>query len=311
MSDPDVQRERATNLWASLERKLPPIAKATSMQAAPAVGFDDIGGLAAAKDEVSTYACGATDPEVYERWGTVAPSGLLLIGRAGVGKTLLAQALATKSHTAFVHVAVPRLVIEVVHRGGQVGELVEQWSQTLEELPPVTLFFDELEFSQAEEIGARRPDLPVGPIMDFLLDLLDRAIAVDHTLVVGATSHPDSLRPAFLAQHRFERVVEVNPIVPDDLVAALAIHATQAEKRAGRKLFEGVDWQRVVATYEGPTTGEWVRLLHAVLRRKARCEAAGEVEPTALVDTNDLLQEVERLRRTKGRLPGPSSGIYL
>jgi ATP-dependent 26S proteasome regulatory subunit len=311
MSDVDVQRERATNLWTSLARKLAPIAKATSMQAEPAIGFEDIGGLAAAKEEVSTYACGATDPEVYGHWGTEPPSGLLLIGRKGVGKTLLARALATRSRTAFVHVAVPRLVIEVIHRGGQVGELIDQWSQTLDELPPVTVFFDELEFSQAEEIGARRPDLPVGPIMDFLLDLIDRAIAVGHTLVVGATSHPDSLRPAFLAQGRFERVVEVNPVVPEDLVAALAIHATQAEKRAGRELFEGVDWARVVASYASLTTGEWVRVLHGVLRRKARCEAAGEVEPTARVDTSDLLQEVDRVRRTKGHLPDPSTGIYL
>jgi SpoVK/Ycf46/Vps4 family AAA+-type ATPase len=193
-----------------------------------------------------------------------------------------------------------------------VGELLEQWSSTLAELPPLTVFFDELEFSQAEEIGSRRPDLPVGPIMDFLLELVDRSIAVDHTLVVGATSHPDGLRPAFLGPQRFERVVEVNPIVPDDVVAALRIHQAQAEKRAGRALFDpDVDWKRVVDSLQGPSTGEWVRMLHAVLRRKARCDAAGEIEPSGSVATSDLLDEVERLRRTKGRLPEPASGIYL
>lgn len=309
MPEPSVTRERASNLWSSFERKFPPIAKATQMDARPEVGVDQIGGLAAAKEEVLTYACGATDPEVYARWGTAAPSALLLIGREGVGKTLLAQALATRGGTAFVRVAVPRLVVEVVHRGGQVGELLEQWSQTFAELPPVTCFFDELEFSQAEEIGSRRPDLPVGPIMDFLLDLIERTIASPQALVVGATSHPDTLRRAFLAPRRFERVVEVNPILPDDVVAALVLHKDAAEKRAGRPLFAEVEWERVVGTDAGPSTGEWVRLLHAVLRRKARCEAAHET--TGPVTTEDLLHEVDRSRRTRGRLPASGGGIYL
>jgi ATP-dependent 26S proteasome regulatory subunit len=304
-----VARERAQNLWASLERKFVPIAKATHIDPSPDVGVERVGGLALAKDELLTYACAATNPEVYAHWGTFPPSALLLIGREGVGKTLLAAALATRSGTAFLRVAVPRLVVELVHRGPQAGELLEAWSQTLTEMPPVTVFFDELEFSQAESIGARRTDLPVGPIMDFLLDLIDRAIAVEHTLVVGSTSHPDTLRTAFLAPARFERVVEVNPLFPQDIVEALEIHRVEAEKRAGRTLFDGVDWLAVVNQYQGPSTGEWIRVMHAVLRRKARCEAAGEDEGP--ITTADLHAEVERLRAAKTRLPPPGAGIYL
>lgn len=308
MPESSVLRERAVNLWSSFERKFPPVAKSTRMDPDPAMHVDQIGGLATAKEEVLTYACAATDPEVYARWGTRPPSALLLIGRPGVGKTLLARALATRSATAFVHVSVPRLVVEVVHRGGQVGELLDQWGQTMTELPPVTCFFDELEFSQAEEIGSQRPDLPVGPIMDFLLDLIERTIATK-VLVVGASSHPDSLRPAFLQPGRFERVVEVSPKVPDDVVAALVLQKEGVEKRAGRPLFGDVDWERVVESYAGLSTGDWVRVLHAVLRGKARCEAAAE--STTPVSTEDLLRELDRVRQTRGRLPAQGGGIYL
>ncbi len=307
--DPAIERERSQNLWASFERKYPPIAKATSIDAMPSVGVEQIGGLAAAKDEVLTYACAATNPEVYEHWGTAPPTGLLMIGPNGVGKTLLAAALATRSRTAFLCIDVPRLVVEIVHRGGQVGELLEAWSQTLGDLPPVTVFFEELEFSRAEEIGTHRPDLPIGPIMDFLLDLVDRAIVVERSLVVGSTAHPDTLRTAFLTESRFERVVEVTPVFPGDVVEALQIHRIAVEKRAGRTLFEPVDWNSVVTHYQGPSTGEWIRVLHAALRRKARCEANGE-EP-GLVTTTDLLGEVDRLRAAKNRLPTVGSGIYL
>jgi ATP-dependent 26S proteasome regulatory subunit len=307
--DPALARERSQNLWASFERKHAPIAKATRLEVAPAVRVEQIGGLAAAKDEVLTYACAATNPEVYEHWGTFPPSALLMIGREGVGKTLLAAALATRSGTPFLRVDVPRLVVEVIHRGGQVGELLEGWSQTLDEMPPITLFFEELEFARAEEIGSRRPDLPVGPIMDFLLDLVDRAIALERSLVVGSTAHPDTLRTAFLTEGRFERVVEVTPIFPDDVVEALRIHQVDAEKRAGRRLFDAVDWPAVVNRYQGPSTGEWIRVLHAALRRKARCEAAGE--DAGPVTTTDLEVEVERLRAARNRLPTTGGGIYL
>jgi ATP-dependent 26S proteasome regulatory subunit len=309
MDDRAIERERAHNLWTSFARKLDAVARSTTVEPQPDFDLAQIGGLDAPKEEIQTYACGATSPEVYERWGTYPPSGLLLIGRQGVGKSLLAKALAALTHTAFLDVAVPRLVIEVIHRGGNVGQLLGGWSEVLSEMPPVTVFFNELEFSQAREIGARRPDLPVGPVMDLLLDLVDRTIAADGTLVVGSTSHPETVRPAFVLPGRFERIVEVSPNFPDDIVAARQIHAQAAEKRADHRLFEAIDWRSVVAQHRGPATGDWVRILHGVLRRKARCEAAHEA--VAPVRNDDLLAEVERFRRARGRLPADGSGMYV
>ena len=304
-----IERERAQNLWTSFARKLEPVARCTALDPQPDFELSGIGGLEAPKEEIQTYACAATNPEVYERWGTWPPSGLLLIGRQGVGKSLLARALAALTRTAFVDVAVPQLVIEVIHRGGKVGELLSGWSEVLAEMPPVTVFFNELEFSQAREIGARRTDLPVGPVMDMLLDLVDRTISVDKALVVGSTSHPETLRPAFVLPGRFERIVEVNPIFPEDVVAALRIHAQAAEKRAGHGLFESIEWSSVVGQHRGPATGDWVRILHAVLRRKARSEASGEAP--GLATTEDLVEEVRRFLKTSDRLAVPMAGNYV
>lgn len=309
MSDASVSKERAQNLWSSFARKHPPMMKASALDAEPGLDFSRIGGLDAAKDEVSTYACAATHPEVYQRWGTVPPTAILLLGRRGVGKSLLARALATEAGTAYLSLFVPRLVIEIVHRERKVTELLEEWSQVLGEMPPITIFFDELEFSQAQEIGVRRPDFPIGPIMDFLLELVDQAIAPEQTLVVGSTSHPDILRQAFLTAPRFERVIEVNPLYPDDVVEALKIHAMDAEKRASRSLFEPVDWSAVVRQYRDPSPGDWVQMLHAALRRKARCDATGE--RVGLVTTRDLLDEVERVRVASAQLRPPGVGNYL
>jgi ATP-dependent 26S proteasome regulatory subunit len=305
----DLRVERAQNLWASFERKFEPVARATQFDPNPQLELSEIGGLAHAKEEILTYACAATDPGVYERWGTYPPSGLLLIGQRSVGKRLLATSLASLTHSAFLCVTVPRLVLEVIHEGGKVGELVSAWSQTLSEMPPVTVLFNELEFSQAQEIGARRPDLPVGPVMDFLLDIVDRTVEIESHLIVGSTNHPGTLRQAFAQPGRFERVVEVAPAYPGDIVAALEIHAAESEKRAGHALFDNIDWKSVVEHYRAPATGEWVRVMHAVLRRKARCEAAGE--SATHVSTQDMLDEVDRFRQANHQIATPQAGNYV
>jgi hypothetical protein len=119
-------------------------------------------------------------------------------------------------------------------------------------MPPLTVFFHELEFSQTRALGFSRPDLPIGPIMDFLLEFIERAIKIPHTLVVGSTTNPVTLRHAFLAPGRFERIVEVAPRFPEDIVAALQIHCRAAEKRAGRSLFDAIDWAEVVRHLQEP-----------------------------------------------------------
>jgi ATP-dependent 26S proteasome regulatory subunit len=79
-----IQAERAHNLWTSFARKFAPIEKSTRLSE-PKQTFREVGGLAAPKDELLTFACAATSPEVYGHWGTFPPSGLLLIGGRGMG----------------------------------------------------------------------------------------------------------------------------------------------------------------------------------------------------------------------------------
>ena len=300
MSDRRIDAERALNIWSSFQRAVDPLARGARIVPAPDVCFEEIGGLTLPKEEILTYAYAQTSPEIYGRWGTFPPSAMLMIGRRASGKSLLAEALAAHTSMAFIRVDVPRMVLDVIHGSGKVGELIRGWSAALEEMPPVTVFFDELEFSQAHDMGTRAAELPMGPIMDFLFELIDRALASPNCLVLGSTSHPDSLPHAFLSPGRFERVVEVNPIFPDDVIEALRIHASQAEGRAARTLFGEVDWGKIVGDTREPSIGDWVRMLHAVLRRKARLDAAGEApEP---VSNDDFASEVSRLRQAHTRI---------
>jgi ATP-dependent 26S proteasome regulatory subunit len=303
------QIERAQNLWSSFMRTVDPMARGAKLTANPEFEFDSIGGLAGPKDEVLTYACAATNPTFYTDWGTFPPSGILLIGRDGVGKSLLGRALATYTQTSFLEVEIPRLILDVVHAGPRIAELVHQWTIILEEMPPLTVYFDELEFSRAQAIGTQRSDLPVGPIMDFLLEIVDRTIANKKHLVIAATSTPDTLRPAFVTANRFERLVEVNPSFPEDMIDAVQIHAKAAEKRAGQSLFEEIDWLSVLEKARESSPGDWVRILHAVLRHKASEAARGET--VKKVSTSDLAAEVERFKQAQRRIRTPQTGNYV
>ena len=309
MDDSAIRAERAQNLWSSFTRQVEPLARATEITGVPELTFDGIGGLNTAKEEILTYACAVTNPEVYANWGTFPPSGVLMVGAPGVGKQLLATALAQHAQTALVHVDVPRMVLDVVRSGPKVPDFVKGWSQVLEEVPPLTIHFDELEFSGAQDVGSPRTDLPIGPIMDFLLELIDRTTASQKHLVVGSTGYPDTLRHGFARPGRLERVIEVTPRFPEDIIAALHLHAGLAEKRAGRTLFEGVNWGAVDGTAELGATGDWVRILHAVLRRKARSEASGDL-PSPITE-EDLGAEVQRFDQASRRIQNPRGGTYV
>ncbi|MFQ5699226.1 MAG: AAA family ATPase [Myxococcota bacterium] len=308
MSTTEIERKRASNLWESLGRKFPAIAKSAHLEPLPTRDLDGIGGLALPKDEILTHACAATDPEVYERWGTVLPAALLLIGPEASGKTLLAQALAVRTGTPFLRIEVPDLVHQLVHASGNVHDMLQAFVTTLSEMPRLTILFREIDLTNLRDAIALRPGLAIGPVMDFVIDLLDRTISVPTPLVVGSTSHADELARNFLEPGRFERVVEVNPLRPDDVVEALELHARDAEKRAGRTLFAEIEWGEAVRSTPEASIGAWVGLLRAVLRRKARCEV-GHEDP-GLVTAADLVEEIERFNRARSRLPR-GSGRYL
>ena len=67
-----------------------------------------------------------------------------------------------------------------------------------------------------------------------------------------------------------------------------------------------MDW---IERLREPSTGDWIRIMHAVLRRKARCEASGET--TTNVTTQDMLDEADRFRQTNNQIAIPYSGNYV
>lgn len=67
------------------------------------VSFDEVGGLESVKVTVRGFARALTNPELYHQWGIAPPRGVLRYGPPGVGKSMLARALASASEAIFYH----------------------------------------------------------------------------------------------------------------------------------------------------------------------------------------------------------------
>ena len=93
----------------------------------PNVTFDDIGALDDLREELElAISAPVSDPEMVERLGMDAPSGVLLCGPPGCGKTLLAKAVANQAGINFISIKGPEIInmVRIAAGAGRDGALV-------------------------------------------------------------------------------------------------------------------------------------------------------------------------------------------
>merc|ERR1719397_205908 len=161
----------------------------------PSVQWEEVGGLEEARREVMEA--------VRSAGGELRRCGVLLYGPPGVGKTLLAKAVATQSRLNFISVKGPELLNMYV---GQSEENVRLVFSRAREAQPCLVFFDELD-SLAPNRGKNGDS---GGVMDrvvsALLTQLD-SLQTSQLTVIAATNRPDLVDPALLRPGRCDRLV--------------------------------------------------------------------------------------------------------
>jgi transitional endoplasmic reticulum ATPase len=190
----------------------------------PATTFDDIGGLAEPKRELTrAVEWPLVAPELFEELDIEPPAGVLLYGPPGTGKTLLARAVASSSEANFVAVNGPELMNRYV---GESERAVRRVFERARSNSPSVLFFDEV-----DAIGATRTtdgDSPATErVVSQLLTELDGVEGRGGVTVVGATNRPRRLDDALLRPGRFDRVVSVPLPDRDARVEIFRIHLAE------------------------------------------------------------------------------------
>lgn len=198
--------------------KIQPSSKREGFATIPDTTWADIGALGGVRDELSTAIVEPIrNPEVYESVGITAPTGVLLWGPPGCGKTLLAKAVANESRANFISVKGPELLNKFV---GESERSVRQVFVRARSSVPCVIFFDEL-----DALVPRRDDTvseASARVVNTLLTELDGLGSSRQGIyVIAATNRPDIIDPAMLRPGRLETLLFVNLPSPTERVDIL------------------------------------------------------------------------------------------
>lgn len=142
--------------FAAALKVVQPSAKREGFATMPGVTWADIGALGNVRDELHMAVVQPIrHPEMFNVVGIDAPSGVLLWGPPGCGKTLLAKAIANESRCNFISVKGPELLNKYV---GESERAVRQVFARARASAPCVIFFDEL-----DALVPRRDDSMVSP----------------------------------------------------------------------------------------------------------------------------------------------------
>jgi transitional endoplasmic reticulum ATPase len=264
----------------------------------PSVAFEDIGGQTRAKREIQGIAFALKNPELYKKWGTKPPKGIILYGPPGTGKTLLAKALASQANARFFRVSASDIASKWYGESeGIVKSIFELASSTGEN---TIIFFDEIDAIAPQREGAHEA---THRVVSTFLENMDGIVSKKNVIVVASTNRLESIDPALLRAGRFDRWVEVPLPDKESRKQILNVHMRKAEETAGRKLFGNVDLDEIVSKTENLTGADIAEIIRRVLEEKVREEGIG-LKPGE-VTTEDMLREIknyERVRRVRGKI---------
>ena len=201
-------------------------AQAMEVTASPNVSYDDIGGI---DDQIREVREAVEDPlenpEQFETVGVEPPSGVLLHGPPGTGKTMLAKAVANESDATFIKMAGSELVRKFIGEGSR---LVRDLFELAAEREPAVIFIDEIDAVASKRTDSKTSgDAEVQRTMMQLLSEMDGFDERGEVRIIAATNRFDMLDEAILRPGRFDRLIEVPEPDAEGRERILEIHSAE------------------------------------------------------------------------------------
>ncbi|MFD2166429.1 ATP-dependent zinc metalloprotease FtsH [Thalassotalea euphylliae] len=173
--------------------------------------FADVAGCDEAKEEVAELVDYLRDPTKFQKLGGRIPSGVLMVGQPGTGKTLLAKAIAGEAKVPFFSISGSDFVEMFVGVGAsRVRDMFEQAKKSA----PCIIFIDEIDAvgrQRGAGLGGGHDERE--QTLNQMLVEMDGFEGNEGVIVIAATNRPDVLDPALLRPGRFDRQVTVG--LPD------------------------------------------------------------------------------------------------
>jgi len=177
----------------------------------PKETWEDVGGLEDAIYQLKEVVEWPLKyPELYSHLKSKPPSGILLHGPPGSGKTLIAKALAHESEVNFISVKGPEFLSKWV---GESEKTVRETFRKARSAAPCIIFFDEID-AIAGLRGRSAGNTVTEQVVSQLLTEMDGLEGLEEVILLAATNRPDMLDPALLRAGRFGRHIEIP--IPDE-----------------------------------------------------------------------------------------------
>ena len=230
------------------------------------IRFDDIAGLDEEKEELKEIVEFLKKPKKFTDMGAKIPKGVLLYGKPGTGKTLIAKAIAGEADVPFISMSGSEFIEMFAGLG---ASRVRKLFDKARKLSPCIVFIDEI-----DAIGSRRTsnsgaETENNQTLNQLLVEMDGFSSEETVIILAATNRPEMLDSALLRPGRFDRQITIPAPDLKGREEILKIHSRD------KKLADEVSLYSIAEDTAGFTGAELANILNeaAIIATKKDHEA--------------------------------------
>ena len=243
------------------------------------ITFKDVAGLDEEKSEMLEIVEFLKNPEKYSKMGAKTPRGVLLCGKPGTGKTLIAKAIAGEANVPFISMSGSEFVEMFAGLG---ASRVRKLFERAKKISPCIIFIDEIDAIGSRRASNNGADSENNQTLNQLLVEMDGFDSDQSIIVIAATNRPEMLDEALLRPGRFDRTITI--ALPDikGREEILKIHSKN------KKISEDVDFKSIAGDTAGFTGAELENILNeaAIIATNKKHDA---------INNNDIEDAVKKV----------------
>ena len=217
------------------------------------ITFKDVAGLDEEKNELLEIVNFLKEPKKFQEMGAKIPRGILLYGKPGTGKTLIAKAIAGEAKVPFISMSGSEFIEMFAGLG---ASRVRKLFEKAKKVSPCIVFIDEIDAIGARRTGGSGAESENNQTLNQLLVEMDGFETNETVIVLAATNRPEMLDKALLRPGRFDRQITI--AVPDakGREEILKIHS------ANKPLGEDINLKDIATDTAGFTGAELANVLN-------------------------------------------------
>ena len=217
------------------------------------VKFDDVAGLDEEKEEMVELVQFLKEPKKFIEMGAKIPKGVLLYGKPGTGKTLIAKAIAGEAGVPFISMSGSEFIEMFAGLG---ASRVRKLFEKARKMAPCIVFIDEIDAIGSRRTSGSGAESENNQTLNQLLVEMDGFSSEETIIVLAATNRPEMLDKALLRPGRFDRQITIPAPDRRGREEILKIHSKD------KKIAEDVSLESIAEDTAGFTGAELANILN-------------------------------------------------